>query len=327
MNVFTGEQFTPLYLEILSAFREGHPPLFPSRIGNYFELGHSIIELSGDGSRWCLLPGRALNPFFALFEISWILSGSNRLEGLQYFIRDYGKYSDDGETLTGAYGYRLRKYFGVDQIERVIDVLDADPASRRSTLALWSVDDLGRESRDIPCNVLVNVKVRAGRLDVSVANRSNDAFLGVPYNILQFNALQKYLAWRLGVEVGTQVHFIDSLHLYESTTGKVDNILLEERTRQQGGLPPSIRRSDLSEYVPCDHEYLATHYDEPSGEENQFLRVRDSYIHWRSGKRELALDMLPKTEIGIVAAQWYRSRPDFTLGLPGWLQEMNEHGD
>jgi thymidylate synthase len=45
--------------------------------------------------------------------------------------------------------------------------------------------------------------------------RSNDLFLGLPYNIIQFTTLQEVLAGWLGVEVGTYNHLSDSLHVYE----------------------------------------------------------------------------------------------------------------
>jgi thymidylate synthase len=44
--------------------------------------------------------------------------------------------------------------------------------------------------------------------------RSNDLFLGTPYNFLQFTTLQEVLAGWLGVGLGSYHHLSDSLHAY-----------------------------------------------------------------------------------------------------------------
>ena len=68
---------------------------------------------------------------------------------------------------------------------------------------------------DIPCNICSMLKVRNGRLEWSQIMRSNDIFLGLPHNFVQFMTLQEVLAGWIGIEPGTYTHFADSLHLYE----------------------------------------------------------------------------------------------------------------
>ena len=71
-----------------------------------------------------------INLPFALAETIWILSGSNELAMLQYYNSNYKTFSNDGQTLHGAYGFRLRHASGyIDQLEEVIDKLKADPFS------------------------------------------------------------------------------------------------------------------------------------------------------------------------------------------------------
>lgn len=69
---------------------------------------------------------------------------------------------------------------------------------------------------DIPCNISSLLKVRSGKLEWLQILRSNDLFLGVPYNFVQFTSLQEVLAGWLGLAVGDYVHLSDSLHFYES---------------------------------------------------------------------------------------------------------------
>lgn len=44
--------------------------------------------------------------------------------------------------------------------------------------------------------------------------RSNDIFLGMPYNIIQFTTIQEVLSGWLGIEPGGYVQVSDSLHAY-----------------------------------------------------------------------------------------------------------------
>ena len=81
---------------------------------------------------------------------------------------------------------------------------------------MYSPDDIGKPSYDIPCNTTIFLKIRSGALDITVINRSNDLYKGVPYNVFVFGILQRYVAKMLGTPVGTQRHFTDGLHLYEA---------------------------------------------------------------------------------------------------------------
>jgi thymidylate synthase len=45
--------------------------------------------------------------------------------------------------------------------------------------------------------------------------RSNDVFLGLPYDLTQFIALQGAIAKALDIEMGQYVHVVGSLHIYD----------------------------------------------------------------------------------------------------------------
>ena len=50
---------------------------------------------------------RAFPISFALAELAWILSGSNDAQLIAKWNKAMLAYSDDGKTMSGAYGYRL----------------------------------------------------------------------------------------------------------------------------------------------------------------------------------------------------------------------------
>jgi thymidylate synthase len=69
--------------------------------------------------------------------------------------------------------------------------------------------------RDIPCTLSLQFMWTEGeRLGLRVSMRSNDVWLGLPYDLFQFTALQCAMADALGVEPGPYVHTVGSLHLY-----------------------------------------------------------------------------------------------------------------
>lgn len=198
----------------------------PSRVGNVYDLGPVAFEFEPGKLNLITLKNRALNPFFAIAEAAWVIGGHNELDILSYYLKKYDAFSDDGMTLNGAYGFRLRSCFGYDQLEFAIQELKNSPGSRRCVLNMYSSDDLRNStSKDIPCNTSIMLKIRRGALDLTVINRSNDVHWGIPYNIFVFQVLHCYLARKIGVELGLQRHFTDSLHLYEHYINEVTAIL------------------------------------------------------------------------------------------------------
>ena len=118
-------------------------------------------------------------------------------------------------------GIRLRHHKGVDQVARAYQALSNNPDTRQAVLQIWdsSIDlpqpDGTPVDKDIPCNVMSLLKVRDGRLEWLQVIRSNDLFLGVPHNFVQFMCLQEVMAGWLDVDCGAYHQVSDSLHLYE----------------------------------------------------------------------------------------------------------------
>lgn len=246
------------YRQLLALATQHGWPLGASRAGPCRDLGAVTVELDG-GERTIFLSGRGWNPAFAIVEAAWMVSGRNDVKPLKHFISNYDQFSDDGHTLHGAYGYRLRHHFKRDQIEAAVDELTISPESRRVVLTLYDPDDLGLDSKDIPCNTQVTLRRVDGRLEMTVSNRSNDLWLGVPYNWFVFRVLQHLIADRLGISCGVQRHVSSCLHLYEkdfiaanraATNNR--NVDLERKEAELDGLDvPGVLRdasalSDLS---------------------------------------------------------------------------------
>jgi len=161
-------------------------------------------------------PLRNKNHFFELFEALWILAGRKDAAFLTQFNKQMGAYANADGTYDGAYGHRLKHHQGFNQLRALIALLKREPDTRRAVLQIWdATSDLNKESLDIPCNDLLFFKLRNGKLNLSVANRSNDIIWGAyGTNAVQFSMILEYVATILGVKVGTYRQVSDSYHLY-----------------------------------------------------------------------------------------------------------------
>ena len=211
-----------LWLKAADWFRpDGMACRQSGRGGDTLEVLHAALSLDDPRQRWVGVREPAMSPAFAIAEVVWILAGRNDSAFLNYFNQRLPDFAGTGDTYHGAYGFRLRNAFGVDQLKRAAAALRGQTHSRQVVLQIWdSQRDLpfpdGKPvNRDIPCNVISMLKVRSGRLEWTQVMRSNDLFLGLPHNIVQFTTLQEVLAGWIGVDVGGYHHLSDSLHLYE----------------------------------------------------------------------------------------------------------------
>lgn len=223
-RVFSGETADDVWrdaaTELLSTSKVVH--VQQGRNGTARELLHAAITVRNPQQRWVSSRNPVISPAFALAEVVWILAGRNDAATINYFNKRLPEYAGFGHTYHGAYGFRLRKHFdSIDQLHRAYLALKSQPASRQVLLQIWDArcdlpltDGLPR-AQDIPCNVLSMLNIRDGRLDWTQIIRSNDIFLGLPHNLVQFTTLHEVMAGWLGVELGSYNQLSNSLHLYE----------------------------------------------------------------------------------------------------------------
>lgn len=164
---------------------------------------------------------RPIDPAFAMAEVIWMLSGSRDLGAIAAWNSRMRNYSDNGSTLHGAYGHRIRRHFGFDQLHKAYLALRHNPNSRQVIIQIYdTVHDFPSShgepvSKDIPCNLMIHALVREEKLHFTVMQRSNDLIWGTPYNFIQFTSIQEVLAGLLGIDVGDHVRVADSLHIYQ----------------------------------------------------------------------------------------------------------------
>lgn len=199
--------------------KQGH--LQTSRAGDTIEAETPVTTIYlRPWERVLFSPARDANPFFHFFESLWMIAGRRDLEFPARLLPRMREFSDDGQVLQGAYGWRWRRQFGHDQIERVIDTLSTNYDSRRAVIAMWSSYGENIDSKDIPCNTHIYFKARSGNLHMTVCNRSNDMIWGAyGANAVHMSMLHEYIAAKVGLKMGRYYQISDSFHVYTSGPG------------------------------------------------------------------------------------------------------------
>lgn len=158
-------------------------------------------------------PIRKMPMRYAVGELAWYLSGSNKVQDISRYAKKWAEISDDGVTNNSAYGYRIFNKFGFDQWEYVKGLIRKDPNTRQAVIHIKDASDV--PTKDTPCTVYLQFFLRDGKLNLSVHMRSNDLWMGVPYDMFSFCFLQAKMAMELGVEIGSYTHYAGSLHIYK----------------------------------------------------------------------------------------------------------------
>jgi hypothetical protein len=195
----------------------------PSRVGDVIKLPEPLaIRYERPRERVLFDVQRDANPFFHFMEAMWMLLGRNDVSWISQYTKQLAQFSDDGKTFHGAYGYRWRNHFDVDQLDMLINHLQNDPGSRRAILQMWDVqEDLGTISKDIPCNLMAKFEIEDGLLNMTVFNRSNDLILGaLGANVVHFSFLQEFIADALDCGMGWYEQISANAHVYVSEWDK-----------------------------------------------------------------------------------------------------------
>lgn len=137
-------------------------------------------------------------------------------------------------TIGNLYGKVLLDYEGHNQVQAAIDLLKTHPNTRRALFSTWHPLWVAKEELSFEENVMqgrgslnschglltqlyLNDK---GELEMSTYTRSNDIFLGCPYNIVAYSVLAHLIARELNTKAVRLVYNIGDAHLYSNAVEK-----------------------------------------------------------------------------------------------------------
>jgi thymidylate synthase len=123
--------------------------------------------------------------------------------------------SNDKQGFIYTYGNRLRTHFdGIDQIQEAIERLNNFKESRRAISVTWD-PTVDTQNDEVPCMMLVDFKIRDGKLHTTGLWRSHDIYGAWFPNAVGLSNLAKYVAGEVGSEIGTLTIHSISAHIYE----------------------------------------------------------------------------------------------------------------
>src|SRR5688572_10735328 len=142
---------------------------------------------------------RRMSPAYAGGELLWYLSWSDDGDHIQHYAHSYARFLEPGfdgkRAAYGAYGKRWGP-----QVSALAEQLKE--GNRQAVLATWQAQDLRRVTPDKPCTIALQFLPRDGCLHCVATIRSNDAWLGMPYDCFAFSRLQGMLADSVRLDVG-----------------------------------------------------------------------------------------------------------------------------
>lgn len=134
-----------------------------------------------------------------------------------------------------------------DQVRRVVELLRADPSTRRAVLSAWNPNQLAEMALP-PCHVLYHFWVSSGRrLHCAVYQRSGDLGLGVPFNVASAALLTHLVARATGTVARELVHVVGDAHVYETHVAPL--------RRQLRRVPRSFPTVEIAPGAPRDRPW------------------------------------------------------------------------
>lgn len=170
-----------------------------------------------------------------IYELMWFLLGNTNSKWLEDrntniwkdnstedFLRGRGLDYDEGQ-LGPVYGHQWTNWGGdwrtgtngINQIKNIIENLKTNPYSRRHVFTGWNVADLNKMALP-PCHMTYTFTVIDNKLYCKVDLRSNDMFLGHPYNVCSAAILTILIGRAAGIEPAGIGLSMTNCHIYKN---------------------------------------------------------------------------------------------------------------
>jgi thymidylate synthase len=156
-----------------------------------------------------------------IHELLWFLNGDTNIKYLHdNKVTIWDEWADENGNLGPVYGHQWRSWptpdgRTIDQISRVLELINNNPDSRRIIVSAWNVSDIDKMALP-PCHTFFQFYVTEGRLSCQLYQRSADVFLGVPFNIASYSLLTLMMAQVCNLKPGDFVHTFGDAHLYSN---------------------------------------------------------------------------------------------------------------
>ncbi|WP_099301781.1 thymidylate synthase [Bacillus sp. Marseille-P3800] len=250
------------YGDVRAKWKDGTPAYTKSIIGQ---------QMRFDNTELPILTTKRVAWKTAIKELLWIWQmKSNRVQDLRDMgVKIWNEWEQEDGTIGKAYGYQLAKKnrkleetflirgglgneiiktiktkpVYLDQVDYLIHQLIYNPSSRRHITMLWNPDELDEMSLT-PCVYETQWHVKGNKLHLEVRSRSNDMGLGNPFNVFQYNVLQRMIAQVTGYELGEYIYHIGDAHVYD----RHEEALQEQAFSDQYEPPTLLINKDINDF-------------------------------------------------------------------------------
>lgn len=233
-----------------------------------------------------LLTTKKVNINNIIHETIWMfVKGSTNIKYLQEKgVKIWDQWADEQGDLGPIYGAQARSYTAwkyetvrdedgnisavyplrhcIDQIENVIQSLKEDPYSRRHVISLWNPAtvptskmtfseniDAGNSALPVCHGAVIQFYVEKDQdLSLQVYIRSNDLFLGNPYNLINYTLLLYMVAQVTGYKPKNLVVSIGDAHIYKNHVDAVKEQLSREILAESPVLKVNPNVTDFNEF-------------------------------------------------------------------------------
>jgi thymidylate synthase len=287
------------YLELCSQILEkGNTRSDRTGVGSISSFGHQIrFDIST-----CvpLLTTKRVPWRHCIEELLWFMRGDTdanilKRKGVKIwdgntsreFLDSRGLYNYDEGILGAGYGWQWRffgakysqafantstidasKLGGFDQLQYVIDELKNNPFSRRIMMSYWNPPDFDKTAL-VPCHFSCQFYVEEDpsgqkHLSCHFTMRSNDLFLGHPFNIFSYSVLTHIIALKCNMKPKSLVYTGGDVHIYANHVEQMK----EQLTRNPRPLPiiivnPAIEHKEIQDITINDFEIVGYFPDSP----------------------------------------------------------------
>lgn len=221
--IIEGQTGRSTYRSVLRAVIERGRPVSPRDLPTR-DLGMCVIELESPHDALPLGVRPRLSRRVAAAEAVQLIGGFHDPRLMLDASPRFAEFTEPDGRFHGAYGERIKR-----QVAATITKIQRDRSTRQAVITLWDayLDNVPGK-RDYPCTVALRFAARDGHLDMDVLMRSNDAWLGLPYDLFQFTQLQLTVARVLNLEPGRYRHTTWSLHLYLDRLAEAEAVAYAE---------------------------------------------------------------------------------------------------
>lgn len=280
MNLFIeGNSTDDVYLELIKTILNEPDYVVSPRKQETKEIINVSINIKDPYDRIVSYKTRNISLAYIIGEWLWYERASNNLSEISYYSKFWNNISDDGKTLESAYGYRLytvKSNLGLSQWDKVKTELINDIFSRRAILYLANEND--NKSKDYPCTIALQFLIRDNKLNLIVTMRSNDLYLGFPNDVAIFTLLQEKMLIELKeiyseLKMGSYIHNVGSMHIYEKNYENFEAILKDSNTVKLFKMPKleNLKEIELLQY---NEEILRKNKNQ------KLLELTDLFCKW-----------------------------------------------